>query len=131
MTTQVEQLPNFAEADIPNVKLYGFLLGTPNSQGAVPVSALGEISGIGGSAAQTWDFNFTGAATAKIRANAAMTIAEADTSGTGTVAYTKSTGAAPDTFTATSAPVTLEAGAKLAITVSDVVDHFAVHLVKQ
>lgn len=79
-------------------------------------------------APQTWDFNFTGDADAYILANAAMTVTEIDTTGTGTVAYEKSTAAAPDTFSSTTSPVTLEDGAKLKVTASSVTGSFAVHL---
>lgn len=76
----------------------------------------------------TWDFNFTDDADAYIRAPVAMTIAEQDTTGTGTIAYEKSTAAAPDTFSSTTAPITLEAGAKLKVSASSITGSVAVHL---
>lgn len=78
--------------------------------------------------ATTWDFNFAADGYQVIRASEAMTITQQATSGTGSVAYEKSTNAAPDTFSSTASPVTLEAGAKLKVTASSVVATYAVHL---
>ena len=78
--------------------------------------------------APTWDFNFTDDADAYIRAPVAMTVTEQDTSGTGTIAYEKSTAAAPDTFSSTTSPITLEAGAKLKVSASSITGSVAVHL---
>ena len=77
---------------------------------------------------ETWDFNFAADGYQVIRASEAMTITQQATSGTGSVAYEKSTAAAPDTFSSTTSPVTLEAGAKLKVTASSVVATYAVHL---
>ena len=77
---------------------------------------------------ETWDFNFAADGYQVIRASEAMTITQQATSGTGSVAYEKSTNAAPDTFSSTSSPVTLEAGAKLKVTASSVTATYAVHL---
>lgn len=77
---------------------------------------------------ETWDFNFAADGYQVIRASEAMTITQQATTGTGTVAYEKSTAAAPDTFSSTSSPITLEAGAKLKVTASSVTATYAVHL---
>ena len=55
-------------------------------------------------------------------------VSPAITSGTGSVAYQKSTNAAPGTFSGTSSPITLEAGAWLKVTASSVTGHYAVAL---
>ena len=77
---------------------------------------------------QEWQPNFTSAGEVRIRAREAMTIAQQGTSGTGTVAYAKSTAAAPATFSGTTSPITLEAGAWLKVTASGVTGVFAVAL---
>lgn len=130
MATQVEQLPNFATADIPEVYLYGIKKGTPNSQGLVPVSALGEVPGGPGSSAREWDANFTGDGEMVSYAHTARQISEVDTTGTGTVAYSKSTNAAPNTFASATAPFTVEAGAKWKVAATDVSGTFTVHLLQ-
>jgi hypothetical protein len=48
--------------------------------------------------------------------------------GTGALAYSKSTAAAPSTFTSTSLPATLEAGAWLKVSASSVTGFVATHL---
>lgn len=73
-------------------------------------------------------FNFTSDGEIRMYAHVAMTLTEQDTSGTGTVAYTKSTAAAPDTFSSATSPITLEAGAWLKVTASSVSTIFAVAL---
>jgi hypothetical protein len=73
-------------------------------------------------------FNFTADATAYFYADQAMTVTQQATVGTGTPAYEKSTNAAPSTFSSTSSPVTLEAGAWLKVTASSVSGGFAVHM---
>ena len=130
MATQVEQLPNFATDDIPNVKLYGVLSGTPNSQGLVPISALGDVEGVGGGgSSQEWAPNWTGDASWYLPAYEAMQIAQGVAKiGTGTLAFAKSTAAAPGTFTTATLPVTLEAGAWLRVTASGVSGFCATHL---
>ena len=130
MATQVEQLPNFATDDIPNVKLYGVLSGTPNSQGLVPVSALGDVPGGGGSNAREWDANFTADGEMVSYAHTARQISQVDTTGTGTVAYSKSTNAAPNTFASVTAPFTVEAGAKWKVAATGVSGTFTVHLLQ-
>ena len=130
MTTQVQDLPNFATDDIPNVKLYGVLPGTPNSQGLVPVSALGEVEGVGGGgSSQEGALNWTGDASIYLPAYAAMQIAQGNAKiGTGTITFAKSTNAAPATFATTSLPATLEAGAWLRVTAAGVSGFCATHL---
>ena len=73
-------------------------------------------------------FNFSADGEARFRADVAMTLTQQATSGTGTVAYEKSTAAAPAVFGATASPVTLEAGAWLKVSSADVDTIFAVHL---
>jgi hypothetical protein len=73
-------------------------------------------------------FNFSAAGEVRFYADEAMTLTQQATSGTGTVAYQKSTAAAPGTFTGTSSPIALEAGAWLKVTASAVTTIFAVHL---
>jgi hypothetical protein len=70
-------------------------------------------------------FNFTAAGDAYFYADVAMTLTEQATTGAGTVSYEKGTTADPDTFTATTSPITLQAGAWLKVS-SD--DALAVHL---
>lgn len=73
-------------------------------------------------------FNFTAAGEARFYADEAMTLTQQATSGTGSIAYEKSTAAAPSTFASTSSPITLEAGAWLKATASSVTTIYAVHL---
>ncbi len=130
MATQVEQLPNFATADIPEVYLYGIKKGTPNSQGLVPVSSLGDVDlPGGGTTSQEWAPNWTGDASWYLPASEAMQIAQGNAKiGTGTITFAKSTTAAPGTFTTTTLPVTLEAGAWLRVTATGVSGFCATHL---
>lgn len=76
----------------------------------------------------TWDFNFADDGDAYVRAPTAMTITEQATSGTGTIAYEKSTAAAPNTFSSTTSPITLQAGARLKVSASAITGSVAVHL---
>ena len=80
--------------------------------------------------ASEWVPNFTAAGEVRIYANNAMTVTEQGTSGTGTVTYEKSTAAAPDTFAATTSPITLEMGAWLKVIATSVTTMFAVALQK-
>jgi hypothetical protein len=73
-------------------------------------------------------FNFTADGEVRFYADIAMTLTQQATSGAGTVAYEKSTTAAPGTFGATTSPITLEAGAWLKVSASSVTDLFAVAL---
>lgn len=70
-------------------------------------------------------FNFTAAGDAYFYADVAMTVTEQATTGAGTITYEKGTTAAPDTFTSTTSPVSLQAGAWLKVTSDDAA---AVHL---
>jgi hypothetical protein len=70
-------------------------------------------------------FNFTDAGDAYFYADEAMTLTEQATTGAGSVSYEKGTTAAPDTFTSTTSPVSLQVGAWLKVTADDAV---AVHL---
>jgi len=73
--------------------------------------------------------NFTAAADAYIPARVAQTISQGNAPiGTGTLAYAKSTAAAPSTFTTTTLPATLEAGAWLKVTASAVTGFVAADL---
>lgn len=78
---------------------------------------------------QRWNFNFTANGDAYIAADVAMTIdAGVAAIGTGTLAYEKSTTAAPSTFSSTTLPATLEAGAWLKVSVSGISGFKAVEL---
>lgn len=78
---------------------------------------------------QRWTINFTDNGDAYIAADVAMTIdAGVAAIGTGTLAYEKSTAAAPSTFASTSLPATLEAGAWLKVSVSSISGFKAVEL---
>lgn len=78
---------------------------------------------------QRWTINFTADGDAYIAADVAMTIDVGVAAiGTGTLAYEKSTAAAPSTFSATSLPATLEAGAWLKVSVSSLSGFKAVEL---
>lgn len=83
----------------------------------------------GGSSTAEWAPNFTAAGDVYIPVAEAMTIGEGNAKiGTGTVAYAKSTAAAPGTFSSTTLPASLEAGAWLRVTASAVTGGVAVHL---
>jgi hypothetical protein len=73
-------------------------------------------------------FNFTDDGEARFHADVAMTLTEQATSGTGTIAYEKSTTAAPSTFSSTTSPISLQVGAWLKVSASSVTDIVAVHL---
>lgn len=73
--------------------------------------------------------NFTAAGDAYVPARVAMTLAQGNAPiGTGTLAYAASTSAAPSTFTTTTLPVTLQAGAWLKVSASAVTGFVAVDL---
>lgn len=73
--------------------------------------------------------NFTAAADAYIPARVAQTIAQGNAPiGTGSLAYAKSTAAQPSTFTTTTLPATLEAGAWLKVSASAVTGFVAADL---
>lgn len=74
---------------------------------------------------------FVSAGSAYIPAQAAMTLAQGTAAiGTGTLAYAKSTAAAPSTFTDTTLPVALEAGAWLRVTATGVSGFVATQIVR-
>ena len=73
-------------------------------------------------------FNFSADGEARFYAYEAMTLTQQATSGTGTIAYEKSTSAAPSTFSSTTSPISLEAGAWLKVSASSVTDLVAVAL---
>lgn len=73
-------------------------------------------------------FNFTANGEARFYADVAMTLTEQATSGTGTIAYEKSTAGAPGTFAATASPIALQAGAWLKVSASAITGIVAVHL---
>lgn len=78
---------------------------------------------------QKWTVNFTDNGDAYIPAYEAMTIDIGTAAiGTGTLAYEKSTTAAPGTFSSTSLPATLQAGAWLKVSVSGISGFKAVEL---
>ena len=73
-------------------------------------------------------FNFSADGEARFYAYEAMTLTQQATSGTGTIAYEKSTNAAPSTFSSTSSPISLESGAWLKVSATSVTDLVAVAL---
>jgi hypothetical protein len=77
---------------------------------------------------QVWTPNFSSDGEVRFYADAAMTVTEIATSGTGTIAYAKSTSGAPTVFNSTTSPITLQAGAWLKVTASSVTGIVAVHL---
>lgn len=78
---------------------------------------------------QKWALNFTDDGDAYIPAYEAMTVDIGVAAiGTGTLAYEKSTTADPDTFSSTTLPATLEAGAWLKVSVSSITGFVAVEL---
>ena len=92
-------------------------------------SAWAPLGGGGGSGDTLCpSFNFSADGEARFYAYEAMTLTQQATSGTGTIAYEKSTSAAPATFASTTSPVSLEAGAWLKVTASSVTGLFAVAL---
>jgi hypothetical protein len=76
-----------------------------------------------------WQPQFTAAGDYYIPARVAMTIDQGNAKiGTGTIAFTKSTAAAPATFGAATLPVTLEKGAWLKVSASAITGFVATHL---
>lgn len=92
--------------------------------------AVADISGLGAGAAMALPltFNFSAAGDAYFYADEAMTLTQQATVGTGTIAYEKSTTAAPSTFASTTSPISLQAGAWLKVLASSVTGGVAVHL---
>lgn len=81
------------------------------------------------SASAMFTVNFVAPADAYIPARQAMRIAQGNSPiGTGTIVYAKSTAAAPATFTTTTLPATLEAGAWLRVTASAITGFVALDL---
>ena len=79
----------------------------------------------------SWDFNFTANGDGYFYARVAMTVNLAGTAiGTGTLSYAKSTNAAPSTFSATTLPATLEAGAYFRVTVAGLSGFKALQIVR-
>jgi hypothetical protein len=79
--------------------------------------------------AKEWTITFTSAGDAYIPALVAMTIDAGNAAiGTGTLAYAKSTAAAPGTFSSTTLPATLEAGAWLKVSASAITGFVAASL---
>jgi hypothetical protein len=82
-------------------------------------------------AAQEWAPNFTADGSVYIPADEAMTISQGNAAiGTGTLTYEKSTNASPGTFSSTTLPATLEAGAWLRVIATGVSGFRATHLVR-
>jgi hypothetical protein len=78
-----------------------------------------------------WAPNFTADGDLYIPAVVAMTVDQGNAEiGTGTITYEKSTTAAPSTFSSTTLPATLEAGAWLKVTAASVTGFVATHLVR-
>ena len=78
-----------------------------------------------------WSFNWTDDADIYIAAKVAMTIAQGNAAiGTGTLAFAKSTNAAPSTFNSTTLPAVLEIGAWLKVSATGVSGFLATHLVR-
>lgn len=76
-----------------------------------------------------WAPNFTAAGDVYIPAPVAMTIDQGNAAiGTGTLTFAKSTTAAPGTFTTTTLPATLQAGAWLKVSAASVTGFVATHL---
>lgn len=103
--------------------------GDTGSQGIQGVKGDTGAQGAVGPAGYEFNVNFTAAADAYIAARVAMTIAQGNAQiGNGTLAYAKSTAAAPGTFTTTTLPATLEAGAWLKVSATAVTGFVAADL---
>jgi hypothetical protein len=103
--------------------------GATGPQGATGATGAQGATGAAGRDAYDFTPNFVVDASVYIPAYQAMTIALGNAAiGTGTLAYAKSTAAAPGTFNSTTLPTTLEAGAWLRVTASGVTGFLAAHL---
>lgn len=90
---------------------------------------LGGAPGLKGDPSFDWTPNFIAPGSVYIPALVAMTIDAGNPPiGSGTLAYAKSTTAAPGTFTSTTLPATLQAGAWLQVTASNIVGFVSAHL---
>lgn len=144
---QQQEVNNYQHFDLDSITAFGFSLIDDATAGdaltTLGVSAFAQtiLDDADAAAARTTlgisnaalalplTFNFSADGEARFYADVAMTVTEQADSGTGTVAYEKSTNAAPDTFASTSSPIALEAGAWLKVIASGVSgDCYAVHL---
>ena len=88
-----------------------------------------DLSDPGLTRAPDWAPNFTADGSIYIPTDIIMTISQGNAEiGTGTIAYLKSTAATPSTFTSTTLPATLEAGAWLKVTATGVTGFKATQL---
>jgi len=134
--TNVVTLNYPTEAELANLDIYAWDRSNPNAQFKVRIGEGGLAGGDPGSGSgssttgvQEWAPNWTGDASWYLPADVAMTIEQGVAKiGTGTLAFAKSTAAAPGTFTTATLPVTLEAGAWLRVTASGVSGFCATHL---
>jgi len=105
--------------------------GVKGDTGSQGIQGPQGVQGVQGPAGYEFILNFTAAADAYVAARTAMTISQGNAPiGTGTLAYSKSTAAAPSTFTTTTLPATLEAGAWLKVTASAITGFVAANLYK-
>lgn len=103
--------------------------GDTGSQGIQGAKGDTGAQGAVGPAGYEFNINFTAAADAYIAARTVMTVAQGNAPiGTGTLSYAKSTAAAPATFTTTTLPATLEAGAWLKVSATAVTGFVAADL---
>ncbi|WP_343347676.1 hypothetical protein WJT74_05210 [Sphingomicrobium sp. XHP0239] len=115
--------------DLPSGGAGGDLLASNNLSDVADVEASQQNLGLANVAlAQPATFNFSGNGEARFYADVEMTLTQQATSGTGTIAYEKSTTASPATFSGTTSPISLQAGAWLKVTASAVTGLVAVHL---
>jgi hypothetical protein len=132
-------LANMAQSTIKG-RASGAGTGDPADLSAAQVKTIlalasGDISGFDAAVdariklLQKWSINFTANGDAYIPAYEAMTVDLGTAAiGTGTLAYEKSTTAAPGTFSSTTLPAALQAGAWLKVTVSSITGFKAVEL---
>lgn len=116
---------------MPTSRLLGRVSASTGAIEELTPSQVKTLLGLGTSAtmAAEWALNFTANGDVYIPAVEAMTIDAGNSAiGTGTLSYQKSTAAAPSTFSSTSLPATLEAGAWLKVSVASISGFKAVHL---
>lgn len=133
ITTAGKALLDDADAAAQRTTLGLGTAATQNSTAFAAAShthAIADVTGLSAAllAVEAWTPNFSSAGEVRIYAREAMTITQIATSGTGTIAYEKSTAAAPGTFASTTSPITLEAGAWLKVSASAVTSIVAVNL---